>query len=629
MAGELENIKESIRNSASSERTRDKVESKIGRFLKRRVLPIALPLLVAGGIAFWYFGKDFALKRQNYPERNILYRATDKVEVTGGTEARGAAQVDSSSEKEVQEGGMKVGSKVGTRLFTTKREIIEDIEYFNMYDSQNIRKASATRKPEEVQAGPRWGGSINFKEQIAELIETAEEKAPQKYRVYKFVPERGTKEKEVTIVENPDGTRTIENNMTELRTWGIGWYYGKVFRAGTSLEDYKQKQERLEDPNIIAETIRLISSREKEDVKKGEEMLNNTSFSGLIQILNNTEIKGRTEREKIINKMLEMEQNKQKDSIYSSFEDGIIDLLPQESTIYLAHKPGLGERTKHWLGFGRHDKNRLRVENHWDLWPGRIYGLDWISFGEGKNVLYPFHKYNNGGYTLKDKFGDIAKIDIKDFFLFYGSDILYKYYFDLNGDGKLDKKNELIGEVLCRTTHDERLSLKHLVGEGKPKVDVSFNIHYSFMSPTSDLEKSMKYFNLCGYVESCMPDQINRGFGKHSMLGYINEVRSDVMLFNDFNIQNMSRSLTQESTLVAKDDIINVLNAAKRPYAKKAAEHYGIADKFEGKYQTSELLKEKIELGPLPALAAIAGAGLGVRYWIKRRSRKGKLGEKL
>ncbi len=49
--------------------------------------------------------------------------------------------------------------------------------------------------------------------------------------------------------------------------------------------------------------------------------------------------------------------------------------------------------------------------------------------------------------------GKLAQIDIQDFILFYGQDVLYSYYFDLNGDGKLtDKTAGAIWSSLCRTT---------------------------------------------------------------------------------------------------------------------------------------------------------------------------------
>ena len=86
----------------------------------------------------------------------------------------------------------------------------------------------------------------------------------------------------------------------------------------------------------------------------------------------------------------------------------------------------------------------------------------------------------------------------------------------------------------------------------------------------ADFEKGLEYFKLCGYIESMLPDQVNHGFGKHSLLGYINAQRSDIMLFNELTIENMSRALTQESTLVAKYDIVKALAAARRPICQRA-----------------------------------------------------------
>ena len=224
------------------------------------------------------------------------------------------------------------------------------------------------------------------------------------------------------------------------------------------------------------------------------------------------------ERERILGKAIELSEQIPTTPIYLTYEDGFFDILPQESTIYLAHKPGYFERVKDAFS-GKSEHIRLRVESYPDLFPGQYPLLRNIHFGKGDNVVYPFDKYNNGGYVMYDGYGKLAQIDIRDFILFYGQDVVYSYYFDLNGDGKLDKTTELIGTVLCRTTHDDRINLEKLVGEGRPKTDVTFTSHYSFMAPTNDFEQGIAYFNLCGYVESMLPDQLNRGFGKHSLLG--------------------------------------------------------------------------------------------------------------
>jgi hypothetical protein len=287
--------------------------------------------------------------------------------------------------------------------------------------------------------------------------------------------------------------------------------------------------------------------------------------------------------------------------------------------VYLAYSPGWPERVRDTI-VGKSQHIRLRVENKWDLFPGWYPGLRNIHFGKGENIIYPFDKYNNGGYIIKDQYGEIAKIAIHDFFLYYGQDVLYQYYLDLNGDGTLGSE-ELIGAVLCRTTHDERMNLEKLVGMGKPKADVTFTIHYSFMAPDSDLQKGMDYFKLCAYIESMMPDQVNRGFGKHSYLGYINDQRSDIMLFKNLTIEEMSRALTQESTLVARYDIVKALIAAKRPYAQQVAEMYGIADQFAGQFQPSDKLVEHRDWTWIGWLSFTVVMVVGVIVWRKRQKK--------
>jgi hypothetical protein len=569
----------------------DKIGESIVSFLisHKKFVLVAILCLILVFAGIYVLAKDYLTKRQNYPERNVAFRSTSTVYIAGGSEERGTKEVDQLTETKVYEGGIE--SKVGTYLFMTTRELRDDIEYFNMDDSQKIRIASATKKPEIVQAGLRIGGSLNFKEQFAEIILSGGSKAPQSYRVYKFVPERGLKEVEVTIVEQADGTTIMENRMIEHREYIVGWRWGKEYRAGTSLEQY----------TTTPDNKKLIDQ-----------------FYDHIKTLDSPQTIDRSTREKMVREAMQLSEQIETIPLYLTYEDGFFDLLPQESTIYLAYKPNRLERFKAaFLGKSQHI--RLRVENHWDLFPGRYPLLRKFHIGKGENVVYPFDKYNNGGYIVKDKYGDLARIDVQDFILFYGQDVLYSYYFDLNGDGKLDKDNELIGTVLCRTTHDERMDLEKLVGEGKPKTDVTFTIHYSFMTPGPDLQKGMEYFKLCGYIESMMPDQVNRGFGKHSMLGYINEQRSDIMLFKDLTIENMSRALTQESTLVAKYDIVNALIVAKRPYAKDIAEAFGVADQFAGKYQFSDQLVERRDWGMLGGLFLTLAVLVGGVYGIMRR----------
>jgi len=547
---------------------------------------------------------DFITKRQNYPERDVLFRSSNVTYLAGIRDKGSTKNVDEESINKFYSGGGEE-SKVGTYLMETSRETRGDVEYYNMGNSQTIRIASATQKPEKFQAGLRIGGSLNFREQFAEIVLGSNSKAPQKYMVYKFAPERGLKEKDVDVIEHEDGSRQMINKLTESRTFPLGWMFGKdIYRAGTLLENY------LKTP----ENEKLFSE-----------------FLDKIKILDSLKAVDKSKREKLAHEVIELEDKLQKQTTYSTFEGGFLKILPQGSTVYLGEKPDFSERVKNFWGFGRDKHSRLKIKNHWNLWPGFYPFINGINFGSGDNKLYPFDKYNNGGYTIEDKFGKIAEIDIRDFVLFYGQDAVYSYYLDLNGDGKIDRDNEKIGEVLCRTTHDERMELKKLSRGKNPLHDLTLTINYSFMAPDNDGEKGMKYFKLCAYMESMIPDQIHRGFGKHSLLGFINDQRSDLMLFNDLNIQNMSRALTQESTLVAEYDIIRVLNEAKRPYAQELAKKYGIDDYFKGQYQASNLLKEKANVGPLDELSpfsklamGVFGLGAGGYYLIRRKNPKNK-----
>ena len=576
----------SARNAPENAGWRDKITSAlrkagdaVGGWLERhtKLVTIGLAVMMAAFVLVFLLAKDYLTKRQNFPERNVLFRATNVLYVSGGSEVKGTKSTDQLSETQVYEGGLE--SKIGTFLFTTTREIRDDIEYFNMDNSQKIRVASATRKPEVVQAGLRLGGSLNFKEQYAQIIVGQRAKAPQSYRVYKFVPERGMKELEVTIIGDAEHVMTMENRMIETREYGLGWLWGKEFRRGTRLEQFAQTPDNQKRRTQFQEAIKILDSPHTADPSA---------------------------RERTIREAMNIAQKAETTPIYITAEDGFFDIFPQGSTVYFAHKPGRFERMKDAL-LGASQHVRLRVDSYLDLFPGYYPFLSHIRLGKDNNIAYPFNKNNNGGYLIRDKYGKLAQIDIRDFWLFYGQDVLYSYYFDLNGDGKLDKSAELIGTVLCRTTHDDKVELEKLVGEGRPKTDVTFAAHYSFMAPDNDLQKGKALFELCGYIESMLPDQMNRGFGKHSLLGFINTHRSDIMLFDELTIENMSRALTQESTLVAKYDIVKFLIAARRPYAEEVANAFGVADRFAGQYQTSELLKERRDWGGIIGLTLACG----------------------
>ncbi len=570
---------------------------------------------VALGLGVAWLSYDYLTKRQNVAERNVTYRTSHTVYVAGNKEKKAAEKADRESITQVQEGG-GVESKVGTFITETIRETRGDIEYYKMFNTQQRRIAATDQKPERFQAGLSIGGSINFKEQFAELIvdeDGTSTKGANKYMVYKHDPERGTRQVDIDVVEFPtDGTlgpnelgiietdhrgkldkRVMVNRLAEKR--GVfGFLFGDFYREGTLLEDFLETPENKVLADEFFKTVKAINSSSSVNEKV---------------------------REKLANKMVDLTSQMKKQPIYSTFEDGVLKILPQESTIYLGEDPSNLQRFSQWLGVNRDKSNILRVENEWDLFPGSWPIIKSFKLGKGKDANYLFDKYNNGGYSLEDKFGEIARIEIRDFFLSYGSDVIYSYYLDLNGNGKIDKKKELIGKVLCKPTHDEIVELEKLARGIKPETDLTLTANYSFMAPSeSDMKTSQQYFKYGAYMESLMPDQIHRGFGQHSVLGFINDQRSDIMLFNDLNVGNLSRALTQESTLVARYDIVKLLNATKRPYAKDLAQKYGIESEFKGQFvENNPLLKKQIYLGPWPYILGAAGA---IAAYKVRRNRK-------
>jgi len=587
--------------------------------IKKLVKPLVISAGIAGSLAIGLFTYDFYSKGQNYPERNVLF--TTKHETTfyaGGTGKESSTKLDKKTVISFSEGG-GIESKVGPFLFETTRASKGDEEDYSMKNPQNMAIAYSKQKSEIFQGGWRAGGSTNFREELAVLVLSPILKAPKKYMVYKLAPERGWSESDVDVVEFPierglgenepgiietietekgkeEKIRLMVNRLVENRTI-LGWCYGKdPYRKGTLLEDFEATPENKKLAKDFFDEIRILDSEQA--------------------------TKGKT-KEDCANKVMEIEEKMKKRTIYSTFESGFLKVLPQGSVIYLGENPGKWERFKNWAGFGRKNHTRLVVDNQWDLWPGNIPVLNKFSI---------FNRYNNGGYTIKDKFGDIAKIQIDDFIFYYGPRVLYSYFLDLNGDGKLDKEKELIGKVLCKTPNNERIELEKFVKGKKPSADITFTVNSSFMAPSPDKEKGWEYCKLCAYTESMMPDQIHRGFGKHSLLLLLNDQRSDKILFDELSVENESRALTQESTLVAKYDGVRFLIAAKRPYAEQIARHYGIYEEFKGQFQPSSLLRERTELGPLPGIGTGLALLVGGAYFLRRRMRAKKpldVGERL
>ena len=469
------------------------VGGKLKKEFKEHAMPYVALGAVVGSLAVGWLTYDHLSKRQHVAERNVTYRTSHTLYIAGNKEKKAAEKADRESITQVQEGG-GVESKVGSYLAEIHREVRGDIEYYKMFNTQQKRIASTDQKPERFQAGWRLRGSINFKEQFAKLDsdkENSKIKGASKYMVYKYDPERGRKQFDVDVVEYPvDGglgknelgivetkangeqdKRVMVNRLVEKRNL-LGFFFGDFYRTGTILEDF-------------------VASPENQALA--------TQFFKAVRGIDGTESINPKVREKLADEMVAITERMEKQPIYSTFEDGYLKLLPQESTMYVGENPGTLQRFTQWLGINRGKSNILRVENHWDLFPGSWMGLKTVKLGEGKNRNYLFDKYNNGGYTLKDKFGDIARIDIQDFFLSYGNDVVYHYYLDLNGNGKIDRPNkllnavrtllgkpkitydELIGSVLCKPTHDEIVELENIAKGINPESDLTFSSNYSYI----------------------------------------------------------------------------------------------------------------------------------------------------
>jgi len=616
MSDSLAKIQASLEGKAGSAEKPVTTWGKVKKVLRKAALPLAAVGLIASPFVY-SLAKESIVVREKNAVRNCLVSGSNVTYIAGNKEKKAANRSDFRSENKFYEGG-GIESKIGTKLAESVRETRGEIESYTMYDTQNMRIATSTRAPEIFQAGMRIAGTTNYSEKFAEIVLPSKSKSSTKYMVYKvdkqrtweqndidvveFPVERGLRANEPGVIEsivdsegNPkNDLRVMVNRLVETRN-SLGWIYGRMYRDGTILQDFACTPENKKLAEEFFKTVRTLDRKESENESK---------------------------REELIAKLLETERKMQRTPIYTTTEDGFFKILPQESTIYLGENPSTWTKFINWFGLGMNSRNRLRVENQWDLFPGDIPLLNQISIGQGKNKNHIFDKYNNGGYTIEDKFGELARIKIEDFWLHYGQDVIYHYYLDLNGDGNIDEDKEEIGKVLCRTTHDEKTEIEKMADGVLPDSDLTLTTNYYFMAPDEDIKKGWDYFKLCAYMETMMPDQVHRGFGQHSLLGFINDQRSDIMLFKNLNIENLSRALTQESTLVAKYDNVNLLIAAKRPYAEELAKQYGIDSEFQGKYQTSELTSERTILPwPLINLGLFAGSLAGGYYYLRHRRR--------
>jgi hypothetical protein len=517
---------------------------------------IAALLLTA--IAF--FAHDFLTKRLSYPVRQAIFHCEEVVTKRGGGHKQESKLIERRSFTSINRGSDQA-TKLGDLLAHVTRDYTDEGARFNIKDQHSARIAFSKEKAEVTQGGLRLWGATTLFEQYAVIDGKAG-----KFISYAFIPERGQREVQLNVVERNDGTLELVNELVEYRSFP--WHFftqDASVRSHTVLNDFANTPANQDKKKKLLDVIDAFN---KEKLNKQE-------------------------RDKAISQMLGLISSLEKIPLYVSHEDGLLDLAPQESTTYLfadpTHLEGIAE-----LGYTFSNKAKtvspeaqypkplsepsesyevsnpdshilkLRVENHWDLFPGNWPILNkTVRLGSGRNTWAPFYHYNNGGYTINDGNGTLAQIIIKDFWIHYGDDTVYEYFLDKDGNGVIDKEKELIGRVLCRTAWDEK---SETAKEKDPESgDKTRRFIYTFMAG-ADIDRAAEEFYLCNCIESFLANEIMRGYGKHSFLGFINMHRSAILLIENPTVENLGRALTPLSTIVAKQDIVALLRAAGRNY---------------------------------------------------------------
>ncbi len=535
--------------------------------------------LLTGG---WFF-HDYITKRQDFPSRNILYQCQAHVNFEGGELGKSAEDIDKISRYTIHRGEER-GTKIGDKLATFVKNVTDEMDHYRLENLNNRRLAFATAKSERLQAGTRLRGYIDFGELQSKMFqkpaseeELKGDQSGPKFITFSFIPERGWNDRELHVLMDENDDLHLVNELVTYRHNPLAAIWGTNFRSGTALYDFDDTPE---------------NNKKKKRILDGIQKYMHSELS-------------LEDREDFIDELLGEFDKLDRTPVYVSHEDGIIKWLPQESTTYLFSDPTVLERRGQdwhdwmaWWGLEESpttvsakakpvqpEKEQLvrskplpidnpdgslpniRVEQHWDFWPGNYPLLNRITFGSERDVIRPFGHENNGGYTIEDSHGVIARVDIQDFMLYYGNDVLYLYYVDKNGNGVIEEDIELVGKVLYRTSHDETADQERQIGEKRAKTTITKSFFYTFMAG-ANWDTRFEDFYLCNAVESSMPNELNRGFGKHSRLGWINHQRSNILLLEARTVPNLARALTPESALVAKDDLIALLRAAGRDYVE-------------------------------------------------------------
>ncbi|MDH5802746.1 MAG: hypothetical protein OEZ68_18240, partial [Gammaproteobacteria bacterium] len=406
--------------------------------MRKKLVLLALLLLTICFFVLLFLMEDYLTKRQAYPIRHVLFQCNETVQFSRGKIGRQDRFWDRDARTIIQKGNSD-GTKLGDILGIQKLETTDEGGQYQLEDKDKTRIAYAVTKLEPVQAGISFTGTLDFRETYAEILGEND-----RFINYRIIPERGAHNLEVNVIADAEGNKKLVNKLITYRSKPLGVLWGTRFRSATSLDEF------LDTPKN--------QSKERHFFELVDQYHGQAKLSG-------------EQRLKLVQELAQTINSMETQSIYISHEDGIVDYVAQESSTFLFNRPSVVQQfttplysddgTKPSPGnsgkqgdFAINNTNQelvhIRVERLIDLFPGNYFLLNNLIIGDAPNIVRPFSHTNNGGYEIVDGQGVVAKIEIEDFFLHYGDDLLYKYYLDKDGNGIIDSDKELIGQVLYR-----------------------------------------------------------------------------------------------------------------------------------------------------------------------------------
>ncbi len=260
--------------------------------------------------------------------------------------------------------------------------------------------------------------------------------------------------------------------------------------------------------------------------------------------------------------------DQQKTRLANPFRETLKALAPHERPIFTTDEgwPGpwwqldlLPQGINLDLHADRDGKTNHRVRISWD-----------------KTGLFPW-RWLNGGYIARDSVGELFRIRIRDHWLHFKNQLEYLYFLDLDGNGKIDRELELIGQVNYLPADSPlKESFKRkgdVVLTRERTEEFTRNKTYVFRVG-ADPERSMEDFWLCDAIEKMIPDAINKGFARDSHLAYIERARDDFILTHELTPAALHSAVNQEDALAWKAAVVKLLETTQRPYAAELADYY-------------------------------------------------------